>query len=239
MGSSLPSKPPRRTQSERREATIRKLLDAAADALIDEGYSGATVQVICNRAGVSQGALFRHFPTREALLVEVCNDIGARVLADYRRRFTASGGGDPLLVAMQLLREQCRSRVNQAFYELSIAARTNVELARAMKPAARAYYDHIEELARELLPDLARLLGPSFRTMVDTVVCTFDGEAIHRILFEDKDLDAERLVLLGGAIAALTQPIKAHKHGSDRSGSEQTRTNGRPHKTTPVNRRRT
>ena len=54
----------RRTQQERREGTIRKLLDAAAETLIEVGYSEASVQRICARAEVSQGALFRHFASR-------------------------------------------------------------------------------------------------------------------------------------------------------------------------------
>ena len=32
----------RRTQEERREGTIRKLLDAATDTLVDVGYAGAS-----------------------------------------------------------------------------------------------------------------------------------------------------------------------------------------------------
>lgn len=199
-----PARPPaRRTQVERREGTIRKLLDAATTALIEVGYAGTTVQAVCTRAGVSQGALFRHFPTREALLVAVCRDLGGRVLESYRRRFRAVDGGDPIVLAMQLLRQQCRSRENQAFYELALAARTNPELERALRPVAQQYYDDIERLARELLPDLASALGPMFRVVVDTIVCVFDGEAMRRILFEDEQGDAARIEALRGALGAL------------------------------------
>jgi AcrR family transcriptional regulator len=193
----------RRTQTERREGTIRKLLDAATSALIDLGYAGASVQAICTRAGVSQGALFRHFPTREALLVAVCQDLGGRVLASYQERFRARKGSDPLVDAMHLLRQQCRSRENQAFYELALAARTNPELARALAPVSRQYYDDIERLARELLPDLAETLGPRFRVLVDTIVCAFDGEALRRVMLDDEEMDAERIETLRAALGAL------------------------------------
>ncbi len=199
-----PARPPaRRTQTERREGTIRKLLDAATTALIEVGYAGTTVQAVCTRAGVSQGALFRHFPSREALLVAVCRDLGGRVLESYRHRFRAARGGDPLVVAMQLLRQQCRSRENQAFYELALAARTNPELERALRPVAQQYYDDIERLARELLPELASALGPTFRVLVDTIVCVFDGEAMRRILFEDAEMDEARVGALRAALGAL------------------------------------
>ena len=60
---------PRRTQAERREGTIGALLDATEDVLHERGYAATTVAAVCERAGVSQGGLFRHFATRRALLV--------------------------------------------------------------------------------------------------------------------------------------------------------------------------
>src|SRR4051794_17665171 len=83
--------PPRRTQQERREGTIRKLLFAATETLIEVGYAEASVQRICARAGVSQGALFRHFPSREALMVAASADVGNRLLLQYREEFEALG----------------------------------------------------------------------------------------------------------------------------------------------------
>jgi AcrR family transcriptional regulator len=107
----------RRTQLERREGTIRKLLDATTRTLIERGYSGASVQAICERAEVSQGGLFRHFPTREALMVAVGEDVGHRLLDRYRREFEAlRATEDPLELAVRLVRDACRSRLNQAWY---------------------------------------------------------------------------------------------------------------------------
>ncbi|MDQ3403638.1 MAG: TetR/AcrR family transcriptional regulator, partial [Actinomycetota bacterium] len=51
MSESAPApKPPRRTQRERREATIGKLVNATIDAISDVGYARASVQEICGRA---------------------------------------------------------------------------------------------------------------------------------------------------------------------------------------------
>lgn len=216
-----PKEKPRRTQSERRETTIRKLKGAATDALIDLGYAGATVQAICERAELSQGALFRHFPTREALLVAVCSEIGERVLDDYRSRFRAGATGEsPLHLAMELLRAQCGSRINQAFYELAIAARTNPELERALRPVADKYYADIEDLAKELLPGVATALGPLFRVLVDTVVCVFDGEAVHRMVRGPTEVDAARIDILARALTAVVEPDPGPpRRPSDRSPS--------------------
>src|SRR4051812_39251191 len=128
--------PKRRTQLERRTETTRKLLDAATDTLIETGYAGASIQAICERANVSQGGLFRHFATRETLMLAVGEDVADRILATYAKKFESLKDREqPLLLAMRLVREQCRSRLNQAWYELALASRTNVSLRRALIPA--------------------------------------------------------------------------------------------------------
>ncbi len=193
--------PARRTQQERREGTIRKLLDAATDALVEEGYAGASVQKICERAGVSQGALFRHFATREALMVAVGEDVGRALLERYGREFEARrGDAEPLDLALGLVRDACRSRTNQAWYELAIAARTSPALREALAPIAERYYADIERLARALLPELAESLGGRFAILADTIVAVFDGEAIHRFLLDRPAIDAGRIELLGALV---------------------------------------
>lgn len=188
----------RPTQQQRREATIRKLLDAATDALIDVGYAEASVQEICARAGVSQGALFRHFPTREALMAAVGADLGRKQLDRYRRAFGRLdvGPGEPIVAALRLVRAHCRARLNQAWYELTLAARTRPRLRRALEPVAARFYADIEALARQLLPGLAARLGAEFALFVDTVLAVFDGEVMHRFVRAQPRLEERRLALL-------------------------------------------
>lgn len=194
----------RRTQKERREGTIRKLLDAATETLIDVGYAEASVQRICARAELSQGALFRHFATREALMVAVGADVGARILARYRARFLSLPVGETAIVAaVRLVRDACRSRLNQAWYELSIAARTNDNLRKHLEPVARHYYEDIAAAARELLPELATNVGSSFDVLVTTVIAVFDGEAIARFAVVQPELEESRLTLLVAAAEQL------------------------------------
>jgi AcrR family transcriptional regulator len=190
----------RRTQKERREGTIRKILDAATDTLIDSGYAEASVQRICDRAGVSQGALFRHFPSREALMVAVGEDVGARILETYRKKVTKSTS---IIDAVELIRHACRSRINAAWYELQLAARTNEHLREALEPVSRRYYAHISEMARELKPEAALKLGPMFDLVVTSVIALFDGETTHRFLVKDTALEDARLGLIVRAVQAI------------------------------------
>lgn len=49
--------------------TRERLLDAAYELLVDEGYRAATVQNVVRRAGSSNGALYGQFATRHDLLL--------------------------------------------------------------------------------------------------------------------------------------------------------------------------
>jgi AcrR family transcriptional regulator len=189
--------PVRRTQEERRETTIRKLLSAATDALVDDGYAAASVQNVCARAELSQGALFRHFPTREALMVAVGEDVGRQMLARYKRDFEAlRDKEEPLVLAIRLVRERVRSRLNQAWYELAVAARTSASLRKSLKPVAERYDEEISALAVELLPDLAAAMGDRFPALVSTIVAVFDGESLHRFMIRKPAIEEQRVELL-------------------------------------------
>jgi AcrR family transcriptional regulator len=57
----------------------RERLLAAAQELIEEGgYGAASVIAIAERAGVAAGTLYRHFPSKEELFVEVFRSVCAR-----------------------------------------------------------------------------------------------------------------------------------------------------------------
>lgn len=191
------TQPQRRTQKERREGTIRKLLDAATETLIEVGYAETSIQRICDRAEVSQGALFRHFATREELMVAVGADVGAKILDGYKKKFTALARQErDIEAALRLVRDACRSRLNMAWYELEVACRTNDVLRKALEPTLRQYFVDITALARELLPDVALRLGPAFDLLVTSVIALFDGETQHRFLIKDKELEEARLAML-------------------------------------------
>jgi len=63
----------------------RRLLDAARDLIRAQGYSGTSIEVLCRAAGVTKGAFFHHFPSKEALGVAAACD-----WADSTRLFFAA-----------------------------------------------------------------------------------------------------------------------------------------------------
>ena len=64
--------------------TRARLLDAALALLSEGGYAAATVSNIAERVGVSAGALYRHFPSKAELFVEVFRAAAGRDLSVMR-----------------------------------------------------------------------------------------------------------------------------------------------------------
>jgi len=193
MKAPLPT-PARRTQQERRETTVGKLLDAATEALIEVGYANTSVQEICRRAGVSHGGLFRHFSSRIELLIRVADHVGDRLLELYRIDFERLRRSTPdeLVLALKLLRTNTQSRLHQAWFELLMAARTDRVLHEALVPIWKRRDEATQKLAVALLPETARTL-PDFPVLVDTMVTLFHGEAMDRFLRDDPRGEQQRM----------------------------------------------
>src|SRR5689334_24928762 len=75
-----------RTQQQRREETIARLLDASIDSIIDVGYARASAAVIAKRAQVSDGALFRHFPTMGDFMAATAREVMRRQLDSFTKQ---------------------------------------------------------------------------------------------------------------------------------------------------------
>ncbi len=61
------------TRQQRSEVTHSKILKAAEACFARYGYNGTGVAEICRRAGVGKGGFYHHFPSKQALFLELLN----------------------------------------------------------------------------------------------------------------------------------------------------------------------
>ncbi|MFH2103647.1 MAG: TetR/AcrR family transcriptional regulator [Chloroflexota bacterium] len=54
---------------QRSEETRSRILDAALKRFATSGYNASSVAQICSEAGVSKGAFYHHFPTKQAIFL--------------------------------------------------------------------------------------------------------------------------------------------------------------------------
>jgi AcrR family transcriptional regulator len=67
--------PGRRSQEERSAETRRKLIDAAIQVLRESSYANLTINKVTQRAGVTNGAMQHHFPSRDDLLLALMDAV--------------------------------------------------------------------------------------------------------------------------------------------------------------------
>jgi TetR/AcrR family transcriptional repressor of nem operon len=69
--------------------TRERILDAAQDLVLDRGYVGMTVEHVLHRVGITKGAFFHHFKTKDDLakaLLRRFADRDAQVYSETRER---------------------------------------------------------------------------------------------------------------------------------------------------------
>ena len=75
---------PAPSRAERRDQQVQRILDAAKACFLRSGFQGASMQQICAEAGMSPGALYRYFPSKEAIIEAICEADRARTPAVRR-----------------------------------------------------------------------------------------------------------------------------------------------------------
>ena len=73
--------------------TKERLLACAQDLIEDGGYGSASVAAIAQRAGVATGTLYRHFPSKAELFLEVFRDVCAGEERAMRAAADDAGAG--------------------------------------------------------------------------------------------------------------------------------------------------
>ena len=151
---SAAAKAPRRTQAQRRDATITALLEATITCLTTRGYAATSTAAICAEAQVSQGALFRHFPTRQTLLVATADLVAERLVTEFAAA-SPTVPTDTQEVARTLahLRTVVLSPANQTWRELLVAARSDADLRAALLPARQRFQVQMLRTAGNLWGD--------------------------------------------------------------------------------------
>ncbi len=138
---------PRRHLSDRQARTVDKLVEAAAEEVVEAGYAALTVRTVAKRAGVAPATAYTYFASKEHLVSEV-----------YLRRFTAQPEPAP---------DPSRSpaeRATDALLAFALAVSEETELAAGVTVAMLADDPEVRDLrlaiGLEVHRRLVGALGP-------------------------------------------------------------------------------
>jgi AcrR family transcriptional regulator len=129
----------------------RVLIDAALQLVGEGGAEAVSVREAARRAGVSPGAPFRHFPSRDALLQAVAEEAQRRFRAEIEAALAEAPSGDPLA------RFRC---LGLAYLRWAMRNPTHFEII-----SSRRFFDH--DMAAGVSRDNAELIELTERTLAD------------------------------------------------------------------------
>jgi AcrR family transcriptional regulator len=133
--------------------TRERLLRAAADVFAERGYDGTRVADIAAAAGVSNGALYAHFPSKADLLVAALRTHGRHLLGELFAADPDRPVVDLLLTVGRWLPRRLDAR-GYLIVEALVAARRDEDVARPMREYVGERTDWLADLV-----DLAQTRG--------------------------------------------------------------------------------
>jgi len=129
----------------------RVLIDAALQLVGEGGAEAVSVREAARRAGVSPGAPFRHFPSRDALMQAVAEEAQRRFRAEIEAALAGAAPGDPLG------RFRC---LGLAYLRWAMRNPTHFEII-----SSRRFFDHDRAVA--ISSDNAELIALTERTLAE------------------------------------------------------------------------
>lgn len=198
----------RLSRTEQQERTRRRLLDAGLRAFTELGFTAATVEQITAAAGVTRGALYKHFDGKEGLFLALGADIGDDQLGRWAEDEDAAVTDEQRLAAISTVLEGADPALGLAGVEFLAHIRSRPQFFEQ----ALALQRDADARAAELLRRTCEALGitPTLpvEDLVPLVAGLANGLALRKTLVRDLDVAslfrAGLAALLTGAAEALT-----------------------------------
>lgn len=191
-----------RTQQQRREETVGRLIDACIATIIEIGYARASAAMIAKRAGMSVGALFRHFDTMGDFMAATASEVLRRQLDSFTKGVAEIPADRPALEAvLGLLRDITSGPTNAVIYELTVAARTDEKLRETLQHELGQYAAKIDDVARAL-PGIELFPEDTFLVLVALLRNVFDGAAVVEGVLPQPEIAAQRIPVLMALLTA-------------------------------------
>ncbi len=187
------------------------IVRAAAESLLEHGYSGTTVRAIASRAGVAIGNLQYYFPTKSELLVEAWRYLTARSVRELRRALNQLT--DPLEV-LELGVESIWDSLRQlgdiqlAAFDLLVQAPRAERLQAYLPELFTRYREVIQEQLDRLEKDGRVRLTMPREVLVPLVLNTVLGFGLYYVVTRDDESCLLALSAFRQLASSLVEPTE-------------------------------
>ncbi|HEY3004814.1 MAG TPA: TetR/AcrR family transcriptional regulator [Kribbellaceae bacterium] len=204
----------REPKQDRSRATRARVLEATVESLAELGWSGTTVAVVAQRAGVSRGATQHHFPTREDLVtaaIDYMSDVRMAELREEAGRLP--DGPERTGRIVEMLVRIYTGPLFRAAIQVWAAAVSDPELKARVQPLEAKLAREAHQVAIDLLGvDESR---PGVRETVQATLDLARGLGLADVLADDsrrrKPIVAQWGTVLAGlldAAPAAAEPVR-------------------------------
>jgi AcrR family transcriptional regulator len=208
-------------RSARREATRRRVLDAAREVVAERGVYGATVEEICERAGFTRGAFYSNFADMDDVLDAVIEREHGRLLAhldasvaEIERELTVPGDLPSMLAGIvdRITRSVPLDRqLSLVLTELEILAIRRPDQASRVAALNERFRDRLGGLIEDAMHRYERELTVSPADLTDAILAIAERSARRAFLAREDDPDALSSAVLPALLLALSRPIDADR----------------------------
>jgi AcrR family transcriptional regulator len=141
-------------QAKKSEVTRDQIISAAIRCIVEGSYSKTTTMKIAEKAGLSRGATLHHFPSKMDIIRAAVDYLHEKRLQAFRRSISEiPEKADMVHLAVSSYWAHVNHPIYVAFFELSVAARTDPELRETLRPAQLAFDQEWYNTARDLFPE--------------------------------------------------------------------------------------
>ncbi|WP_411817723.1 TetR/AcrR family transcriptional regulator [Hyphococcus sp. DH-69] len=165
----------------------RRICEATAHCLATIGYPGTSIKQVVSVAGVSQGALQHHFPSKEELVAATAAFLLGRsikwftqIKTELEKDRSAFG-----TVTRRSWQDQFSTHEYEALLQILVASRTDPTLKKRIAPKLEKWRERIENEMRDLLTPIARNTD-ELNAMLTIGRCMMTGLLVHDSLLDDK-----------------------------------------------------
>ncbi len=185
-----------RTQQQRREETVARLLDASIDTIIEVGYARASAAVIAKRAKVSDGALFRHFPTMGDFMAATAHEVMRRQLGLFSKRVAEIPADQPAMEEAVKIYWGCLCQRHEHCDVRAVGGGAHRrEVAGHFASRARRVRHLFHDTAKAL-PGADQFPEDTLAAVVAILTNSFIGTAIVRAVLPQPEMEDGQLQLL-------------------------------------------
>jgi|JI10StandDraft_1071094.scaffolds.fasta_scaffold233359_2 AcrR family transcriptional regulator len=190
----------RLTQAERRQQTLQKLHEATVECIVNKGFSRLTTADIAEAADLSQGALFRYYPSKTAAVAGATRYLFDKVIRDFNCLL-----GEPCEPNLMKIVDDLEAWFHSADFiavsRLFAESSADAELKEAIQPIIEQHRLNTHALIEQAFPAESQAM---LRSAAHAVIYLMQGIATEKHLIADDFIERDIMQLVRNAATLLS-----------------------------------